>query len=89
MENGYFDASFLYMNETMRDVEFFIGPTKDDSVRIPAHKFILITASPVFKTMFEVDFVERKTGKVFIDDIKPSTFKQVLRYCSPECFDCS
>lgn len=43
-----------------------------------AHRWILAARSSVFARMFSVDMVESRTGHVFVKDISPSIFKNLL-----------
>ena len=44
------------------------------------NKAILAARSNVFKTMFEQDMLESKTGEVLVKDVKPEVMEQVLRF---------
>ena len=44
------------------------------------NKAILAASSNIFKTMFEQDMMESKTGEVLFKDVKPEVMEQVLRF---------
>lgn len=69
----------MFLNEKLSDVTFFVGESKTNSVRLPAHKLLLRFASSVFRTMFAGDFLEGETSEVLIQDISPAAFKQTLK----------
>lgn len=65
--------SNLISDETRKDVTFtFTG----SDVTIKAHKCILETVSPVFKSMLSGNFTE--TDEVKIDDIRPEVFQLLI-----------
>ena len=44
------------------------------------NKVILAARSNVFKTMFEQDMMESKTGEVLVKDVRPEVMEQVLKF---------
>lgn len=70
----------MYGNEWMSDVCFVVGREGEKRVRIPAHKFILATASPVFYAMFYGPLAEKK--EIEIIDIEPCIFHAMLKFVS-------
>ncbi|XP_048245627.1 BTB/POZ domain-containing protein 6-like [Haliotis rufescens] len=70
-------ASNLHMLDSLllADVTFLVG---DQREAIQAHKFILVSRSCVFHTMFCGSIPE--TGQVVIPDIQTDNFKTFLRY---------
>ena len=63
------------------DVCFEVGPKDGEVVNIRAHKYILISRSPVFEVMFCSGMTECNNGpdqKIRIDDIEANTFKDFL-----------
>ncbi|XP_021342323.1 BTB/POZ domain-containing protein 6-like [Mizuhopecten yessoensis] len=65
----------LFTSGIACDVTFLVGENK---YRIPAHKTILISRSPVFYAMFEGNLAEK--GEVSILDIEQEVFTMFLRY---------
>ncbi|XP_060064975.1 BTB/POZ domain-containing protein 6-like [Ylistrum balloti] len=57
------------------DVTFLVGENK---IRIPAHKLVLFSRSPVFYAMFEGPLAEQ--GEITIPDISEQIFRLFLRY---------
>jgi len=51
-----------------------------DDQEFECHKFILASRSPVFKTMFETEMKEKKTGKYEIKCMKVEVFEDLLKY---------
>lgn len=66
----------LFVQQTRCDVQF----TFENGKHIGGHVAILSASSNVFEAMLSNDMVEAKTGKVFIQDIKPKFFKEMLHY---------
>uniref|UniRef100_A0A336MMT5 CSON002444 protein n=1 Tax=Culicoides sonorensis TaxID=179676 RepID=A0A336MMT5_CULSO len=75
--NNYIDLiqniSASFEDENSKDVCFTF---RDSSIKLKAHKFLLETASPVFKTMLSGNF--REKFEVKIDDIRPHIFELLL-----------
>ena len=53
--------------------------SEDNAEKFPAHKNILMCASPVFFTMFTSNFVESSSSVVKIDDTEPAVFSKMLK----------
>ncbi|KAL5012972.1 hypothetical protein ScPMuIL_011523 [Solemya velum] len=69
-------TQFMLEHEIACDVTFILGETKQE---VRAHKFILISRSPVFSAMFCGSLVETQEP-ITIPDIAPEVFKILLRY---------
>ncbi|OWF49321.1 BTB/POZ domain-containing protein 1-like [Mizuhopecten yessoensis] len=67
---------------TSSDVTFLVG---EDKKRIPAHKLILISRSPVFYAMLEGPMAEK--GEIAIPDITEDVFQHFLRYLYTDTID--
>ncbi|OWF53341.1 BTB/POZ domain-containing protein 6-like [Mizuhopecten yessoensis] len=65
----------LFTSGIACDVTFLVGESKH---RIPAHKTILISRSPVFYAMFEGNLAEK--GEIAIPDIEQEVFTMFLWY---------
>ena len=51
--------------------------TGNGSVRCKAHKYMLVSRSPVFYAMFCGEMTEQ--GDIRVEDAKPEAFKELLR----------
>ena len=67
----------MFNNEFIADVIFIVGSGSTQR-RIPAHKFILATGSPVFYAMFYGGLGVDKQ-EVNILDVEPEAFLTLLR----------
>ena len=70
--------SVMFNNELLADVHFIVGSGSSQR-RIPAHKFILATGSPVFYAMFYGELAEDKK-EVTIPDVEPQAFLELLEW---------
>ena len=68
----------MFKNEISCDVHFKVAHNEEKHVDIPAHKYMLISRSPVFYAMFCGELAESDT--VRIEDIDPKAFKEMLRW---------
>jgi speckle-type POZ protein len=66
----------VFVEQTNCDVEFLF----EDEEKIGGHISILAARSPVFSAMFYHNLQESETGKVFVQDIRPQIFKEMLHY---------
>lgn len=64
-----------FNNNSLSDVIFLIGNEK-----IPAHKLMLASVSPVFEGMFSHQMKENLTNMVQIENVDSNAFKEMLRY---------
>ena len=67
--------SSLLSSEESSDVTLVVGIEK-----LKAHKLILSTRSPVFKTMFQVNMKEKLTNCVKIEDVALPVLQEVLTF---------
>ncbi|KAH9297160.1 hypothetical protein KI387_028842, partial [Taxus chinensis] len=51
-----------------------------DGSRFPAHTLILGNRSDVFRTMFNIDFVEKRTGEVVVREVSGESVKVLLKF---------
>lgn len=65
----------LYKSEKYTDVTLVC---KDRNFKV--HKIILVSRSPVFRAMFELDMKESSTNIVDVYDIEPEAFEKFLEY---------
>ena len=70
-------TAVLFNNELLADVHFKVGSRS--TLRIPAHKLILATGSPVFYAMFYGGLAEDKK-EVAIPDVEPQAFLNMLQW---------
>ncbi|KAL5006619.1 hypothetical protein ScPMuIL_015425 [Solemya velum] len=70
-------AQYMLEQEVACDVKVLVGKTKME--KIGAHKFILISRSPVFAAMFCGPLTETQEA-ITIPDIETGVFKTLLRY---------
>ena len=75
MDNIRQELHKLYKDEVLTDVVFKCGDRE-----LKAHRAILASQSPVFKTMFEVDMKEKETGIVNISEVDPEVVSEMLTY---------
>ncbi|XP_023318446.1 protein roadkill-like [Trichogramma pretiosum] len=66
----------LFLSEEFSDIKLEIDNEED----IPAHKYILAVASPVFRAMFTHDMLENKNNSVQIIDTPRNILVEMLRY---------
>jgi len=82
------DFRRLCLSPEFSDVVFAVAGEE-----IPAHKLVLTTRLPYFKSLFASGMRESTTNRVVVDDIDAPAFKQVLKfiYCGdiPEDIDSS
>ena len=69
---------YMFGNELISDVKFSVGKSNDLKKTIPAHKYVLGTASPVFFAMLYGDFA--KDEIISIDDCESQPFLELLRF---------
>ena len=65
----------LFENMEHSDVTFNVRGQE-----FPSHKNILATRSPVFSAMFQHPSKEKMTGVVYVPDIEPNVFNELLRF---------
>lgn len=69
---------FMLENQVDCDVTFVLLPPGGDSVSVGAHRYQLISRSPVFFAMLSGPLAN-KAEEIKITDISPATFWQLLR----------
>ncbi|XP_057318199.1 speckle-type POZ protein-like [Microplitis mediator] len=69
------DLKDLFDSRAGSDVELVVG-----DMRIPAHKTLLMTRSPVFSAMFIYKLKENRENKVTIPDMDPDTCEKLLEF---------
>ncbi|CAM1293995.1 BTBD6 (predicted) [Pycnogonum litorale] len=76
----------MFNNELMSDVHFVVG-MKEVSERIPAHKYVLTTGSPVFYAMFYGGLAGDNGADIEIPDVAPIAFCTLLKYIYCDMID--
>ncbi|XP_066027231.1 BTB/POZ domain-containing protein 6-like [Pocillopora verrucosa] len=72
----------MFNNPVMSDIKF-VFPDHDKQ-RIPAHKYVLATSSPMFFAMFYGELREKKET-IEIDECDPDIFLQFLCFLYRDC----
>lgn len=67
--------TYMLENEVLCDVTFLVGEAKEE---MKCHKYILVSRSPVFYTMF-CGSVPETTGRVVVPDIDTDVWKSLIR----------
>jgi len=79
LEKLSLDCSKLLEDGQFSDITI-VCQEEENEVKIPAHKCILGSRSPVFNAMFNHNMTEAQTKEVKIIDLNLSTVKDMLRY---------
>ena len=68
--------------KSMSDVKDAVGPdlVEKETIKIPAHKFILSMRSPVFRTMFASGMAEATSNEVLIQDFDAAVLTEFVRF---------
>ncbi|KAK3103543.1 hypothetical protein FSP39_020019 [Pinctada imbricata] len=75
--------TYMWTNQIACDIQFLVGEHEE---RISAHKYILISRSCVFYSMFCGPLAESKKS-IPLPDIEPHIFKELLRFLYTESCD--
>ena len=70
---------FMFRNELLSDVRFKVGKTDGNFDILPAHKYVLATASPVFFAMLYGELAEN-SEMIEVKDCDPESFVEFLRF---------
>lgn len=65
----------LLYDSTFADFKFVVG-----NKEFKVHKCILASVSDVFKTLFTVDMVEKKSNECKMKDVSPKVFEMLLEF---------
>ncbi|XP_055317520.1 uncharacterized protein LOC129576431 [Sitodiplosis mosellana] len=68
----------FYLSEEMADIHFIFESADGQCEHIPAHKLLLVTASDVFRTMFNRTWQEKDEVKIV--DASVEAFKEFLQF---------
>lgn len=80
--NLQFCNRHMLTNQVACDIDFMVG---EDQERIPAHKYILISRSCVFLTMFCGPLAETQR-EINLPDIEPTVFNALLEWVFQNIF---
>ncbi|KAG8432286.1 hypothetical protein GDO86_016795 [Hymenochirus boettgeri] len=69
------DMGYLWENRAFTDCSLFV-----EGREFRAHKSILAARSPVFSAMFEHPMQESRKNRVYIHDVDPDVFKEMMRF---------
>jgi len=79
--NSYHQKKLIYDLDVFYEMKELADITIScDEHEYECHKLILASRSPFFKTMFETNMKEKKTGKYVIKCMKAEVFEDVLKY---------
>ena len=74
----------MYKSKMAADICFIVGQPGGQVEEILAHKYVLISRSPVFEAMLSPTWTVQAPGqditKVEVPDILPKVFHEMLRY---------
>lgn len=77
--------AYMFDNQLYTDVLFEVGPEGGEARHVSAHKYVLISNSPVFEAMLcgrmreGVQMVENRTTTIRITDVDIKSFTAMLR----------
>merc|ERR1712098_492536 len=69
------DFDHAYVSQEYADVTIVCGEKE-----FMGHKMVLVSRSPVFRTMFEANMKEKNSNRVEIKNMEPEVFERMLRY---------
>lgn len=70
----------FYLNARKADVFFVFDADTEHAKRVPAHKIVLTTKSPVFKSMLSATAWIEENGDIHIADATADGFKKFLQF---------
>ena len=70
---------FIFNRKEMADIHLVVGKNGQEKKIIPAHKFVLSTASRVFNAMFNGPMATKEV-EIEIPDIEPGAFLRLLKF---------
>ncbi|ALC43770.1 CG11714 [Drosophila busckii] len=72
---------YLLRTGHLSDCSFVVFADDGEKIHLKCHKFVLMSASPVFERMFEGDFEEGKTPEnIVLDDVSGTDFQKFIQY---------
>jgi BTB/POZ domain-containing protein 3/6 len=66
-------------NELMADIHFIVSSNGGESVKYPAHKYVLAVGSSVFFAMFYGSLAET-SAEIVVPDVEPEAFLKMLQF---------
>ena len=70
---------YMWEKKIATDVEFEVGTTGDKIESISAHKYVLMSRSPVFEAMFHGGLSKNTGDLVQVTDVDPDAFCETLK----------
>ena len=70
---------YMLVNKLCCDVTFEVGPEDGKTEIIEAHKYVLVSRSPVFFSMFCGGLTERTDRPIRVPDMEPDIFRDMLK----------
>ncbi|ELT97520.1 hypothetical protein CAPTEDRAFT_213147 [Capitella teleta] len=71
---------YMWEKKIATDVEFEVGTTAEQIKNIRAHKYVLMSRSPVFEAMFNGGLSKNTGDLVQITDVDSDAFNETLKY---------
>ena len=78
-----FKQSFRYLYDMKIGQDVVL--VSSDGIKIPVHRAVIISRSPVFSAMFDNDMTESRTGRCGISDVDGDTLAIVVKYMYCGC----
>lgn len=70
---------YMWEKKLANDIVFEVGASEGHVEKISAHKYVLISRSPVFEAMFNGGLSKNTGSVVKITDVDPHAFKEALK----------
>lgn len=70
---------YMWEKKIATDVEFEVGTTAEQIKNISAHKYVLMSRSPVFEAMFNGGLSKNTGDLVQITDVDSDAFNETLK----------
>ena len=71
---------YMWEKKLATDICFEVGPSDSQIVKVPAHRYVLVSRSPVFEAMFYGALSNNSDKDFRITDVEPEAFKEALKY---------
>jgi hypothetical protein len=70
---------YMWEKKIATDIEFEVGTTEEKIEIIQAHRYVLMSRSPVFEAMFHGGLSENTGDRVQVTDVDPNAFCEALK----------
>ena len=70
---------YMWEKKLAADIVFEVGPSDGQVEQISAHKYVLVSRSPVFEAMFYGALSQNTKDTIRITDVEPDAFKEALK----------